>query len=122
MRLRCGSTISSGSSRFSSVVRQGSRVGAWNAMPAILTGLLDDLAGDPHRALERELQAGRELHQGGLAAAGRADDRGEFAAVHMDREAVDRERAAGAAIDMADAVERDEAVFVCFARPCESGE
>ena len=38
MRLRCGSTISSGSRRFSSVVRQGSSVGAWNAMPAIFTG------------------------------------------------------------------------------------
>ncbi len=38
--LDCGAvrTISSGSSRLSSVVRQGSSVGAWNAMPAILTG------------------------------------------------------------------------------------
>src|SRR5205807_1544583 len=38
MRLRCRSTISSGSSRFSSVVRQGRSLGAWNAVPAILTG------------------------------------------------------------------------------------
>ena len=78
---RCGAaaTISSGSSRFSSVVRQGSRVGAWNAMPAILTGWLTTCARDLHRALERKLQAGRELHQGGLAAAGRADHGGELA-------------------------------------------
>ena len=33
------------------------------------------------RALEGKLQPGRELHQGGLAAAGRADHRGELAAV-----------------------------------------
>ena len=61
------------------------------------------------RPLEGKLQAGRELHQGGLAAAGRADHRGEFAAVHVDREAIDRERAAGAAVDVADVVEGDEA-------------
>ena len=48
MRLRCGSTISSGSSRFSSVVRQGSSVGAWNAMPAIFTGWRHDRARDLH--------------------------------------------------------------------------
>ena len=35
------------------------------------------------RALEGKLQPGRELHQGGLAAAGRADHRGEFAAVDV---------------------------------------
>jgi hypothetical protein len=35
---RNGSTISSGSSTLSSVVRQGSSVGAWNAMPTIFSG------------------------------------------------------------------------------------
>ena len=35
-------------------------------------------------------------------------NRGEFAPVHMDREAIDRERAAGAAVDVADLVEGDE--------------
>ena len=66
-------------------------------------------ARDLHAALERKLQAGRELHQGGLAAAGGADDGGEFAAV---RRAIDRPSTAsvppGAAIDMADVIERDE--------------
>jgi hypothetical protein len=37
-RERCGCTISSGSSRFSSVVRQGSITGFWKAMPVILIG------------------------------------------------------------------------------------
>jgi hypothetical protein len=37
-RLRWGCTISSGSRMFSSVLRQGSRLGAWKAMPAILSG------------------------------------------------------------------------------------
>ncbi|MCY1370343.1 hypothetical protein D9M69_574310 [compost metagenome] len=36
--LRYGSTISSGSSTLSSVVRQGSSEGAWKAMPEILSG------------------------------------------------------------------------------------
>ncbi len=35
---RYGSTISSGSMTFCSVVRQGSSVGAWKAMPTILSG------------------------------------------------------------------------------------
>jgi len=35
---RCGSTISSGSSTLSRVVRQGSSDGCWNAMPVILSG------------------------------------------------------------------------------------
>ena len=110
---RCGAaaTISSGSSRFSSVVRHGSSVGAWNAMPAILTGLLHELARDLHGSLERELQPGRELHQRGLAAAGRADHRGEFAFARR-RSSGLRPRgaasAAPAAVGVADAVERDE--------------
>ncbi len=37
-RERYGSTISSGSSTLSSVVRQGSRLGAWKAMPLIFSG------------------------------------------------------------------------------------
>ena len=37
---RCGSTISSGSSTLSSVVRQGSSDDDWNAMPVILSGPL----------------------------------------------------------------------------------
>ena len=35
---RYGSTISSGSSTLSTVVRHGSRLGAWNAMPLIFSG------------------------------------------------------------------------------------
>ena len=106
--LRCGSTISSGSSRFSSVVRQGSSVGAWNAMPAILTGWLTTCARDLHRSLERKLQAGRELHQGGLAAAGRPDHGGELALLDRDRQPFDRGRAGGPAVGVADPIERDE--------------
>ncbi len=70
--------------------------------------LLHDRARDLHLSLERKLQAGRELHQSGLAAAGRADHGGKLAAVHMDREAVDGERAAGAAVNVADIIEGDE--------------
>ena len=106
--LRCGSTISSGSSRFSSVVRQGSRVGAWNAMPAILTGWLTTWPATCDRALERKLQAGRELHQGGLAAAGRPDHGGELALLDRDRQPFDRGRVGGPAIGVAHPIERDE--------------
>jgi hypothetical protein len=35
---RYGSTISSGSITLASVVRHGSRLGAWNAMPVIFSG------------------------------------------------------------------------------------
>ena len=98
------------------MVRQGSSVGAWNAMPAIFTGWDTTRARDLHLPLEGKLQPGRELHQGGLAAAGRADHGGELAAVHMDREAVDRERAAGAAIDVAHVIERDEGSHGCAAQ------
>ena len=38
MLLRCGCTISIGSSTFAAVVRHGSMTGFWNAMPAMLTG------------------------------------------------------------------------------------
>ena len=72
-------------------MRHGSKVGAWNAMPAIFTGLVTGFARDRDRALERKLQAGRELHQGGLAAAGRADDGGELALLDRDRQPLDRE-------------------------------
>ena len=51
-----------------------------------LDRLADELARDLDRALERKLQAGRELHQGGLAAAGRADHCGELALLDRDRE------------------------------------
>ena len=59
----------------------------------VLHRLCDLLGRNPHVALERKLQAGRELHQGGFAAAGGADDCRELAAVHMNREAIDRKRA-----------------------------
>src|SRR5581483_3100958 len=36
--LACGSTISSGNSTLSSVVRHGSMIGFWNAMPTMLSG------------------------------------------------------------------------------------
>jgi hypothetical protein len=49
MRERCGRTISIGSRTLSSVVRQGSSVGAWNAMPAKLTGRV---TGEPATATE----------------------------------------------------------------------
>src|SRR6188768_1202919 len=76
--------------------------------PGDLHGLRDGRAGDLDLALEGELEPGRKLHQRGLAAAGWADDGGELAAVHMEREAVDCERAARAAIDVAHVIERDE--------------
>ena len=63
------------------MVRQGSSVGAWNAMPAIFTGCETTLAGDRDVPGIGKLQAGHELHQGGFAATGRPHHRGEFAAV-----------------------------------------
>ena len=78
----CGAaaTISSGSRTLSITLRQGSRFGFWNAMPAILTGprtlspKIDDVAGVGRH------QPGDELHQRRLAAAGRPDHGGELAA------------------------------------------
>ena len=88
-----------------------------------LHGFRHYCAGNLHLSLEGKLQAGCELHQGGLATAGGTDDRREFAAVHVDREAVDRERAARAAIDVAHVIERDKGGHsVVSARPRESGD
>ena len=82
IRCRCGCTISSGSSTLSMVVRHGSRVGFWNAMPAILTGRVTARRRRRPRRRRAELQPGHELHQRRLAAAGRTDHRGEFAAAN----------------------------------------
>jgi hypothetical protein len=73
-----------------------------------LDGLADALARDLHASPVGKLQTRRELHQRGLAAAGRSDHGGELAAIDVDRQAIDRERAAGAAVDVADTVEGDE--------------
>jgi hypothetical protein len=73
-----------------------------------LQRLADDAAGDLHAPPEGELQAGCELHQGGFSATRRADDGRELAAIHLDRKVFDGERAAGAAIDVTNLVERDE--------------
>jgi hypothetical protein len=92
-------------------------------MPAIFTWLRDDRARDLHLALEGKLQPGGELHQGGLAASGRPDHGGKLAAVHVDREAVDCERAACAAIDVTHVIERDEGGHsAACARPRGSGD
>ena len=92
-RERCGWTISSGSSRFWSVVRQGSMRRVLEGHAGELDRRADLAAVDDHRAGARELQAGGELHQGGLAAAGRADDRRELALADLQRQPVHRRRA-----------------------------
>ncbi len=109
--LRCGSTISSGSRRFSSVVRQGSSVGAWNAMPAILTGWRIRDAATCTDPFKGKLQPGHELHQGGLAAARGADHGRELTGPDRDRQPFDRERAVAAgtpSVGVADPIESDK--------------
>ena len=64
-------------------LRQGSRFGFWNAMPAILTGPRTLSPKMTMLAGVRRHQPGDELHQRGLAAAGRADDGGELAAADV---------------------------------------
>ena len=73
--------------------------------------LADRLTGDLHRPLEGELQAGRELHQRGLAAARRADDGRELARSDGDRQPFDCQRAGAAgtpSIGVAYVIESDE--------------
>ena len=59
------------------------------------------------------MQACGQFHQGGLAAAGRSDNRGEFAAVDVDGEILDGEHAfrpgGNPAIAVTHAIERYEA-------------
>src|SRR5690606_19687830 len=62
-------------------------------------------------ALLRQVQAGDELHQGRLAATGRADDGGEFTLVDGEREALDGECTFGAAIAHVDIGNGDERSF-----------
>jgi hypothetical protein len=69
---------------------------------------IDRMAGDQDRTLPGELQPGREFHQRRFAAAGRPDHGGEFAVFHRDRQAFDGQRALGAAVAVADAIEGDE--------------
>ena len=73
----------------SRVVRQGSMVGFWNAMPASFTGAPTCLPSTITVPFAGKLQAGGELHQGGLAAARGADDGGELALVHLEVQVLD---------------------------------
>jgi hypothetical protein len=88
--LRCGSTISSGSSTLSTVVRQGSSDGAWNAMPEIFSG---PVTGWPSMRMRPagHAQPGGQLHEGGLAAARGPDDGDELALFHLQVDGLDRE-------------------------------
>jgi hypothetical protein len=60
---RYGSTISSGSSTFCSVVRHGSSVGAWNAMPTILSGPATSRPSMTTVPRVGRLSPGGELHE-----------------------------------------------------------
>ena len=75
-------------------LRQGSRFGFWNAMPAILTGPRHLVAENDDAAVVGRDQPGDELHQRRLAATGRADHRGELAAADVQRRALQRQHAA----------------------------
>ena len=68
----------------------------------------DLLAADRDGAALGELQAGHEFHQGGLAAAGRADHGGELTLADGETELVDGDNAAIAAIGVGDVVDVDE--------------
>ena len=78
--------------------------------PGELDGAPTSLAVDDHRAGARKLQAGGELHQGGLAAARRPDDRRELAFADRERRARSTAGAPSSApgIDMGDVAELDE--------------
>src|SRR6185295_13813184 len=69
---------------------------------------LDGLAVDLDAAGGRGPQPGDHLHQGRLAAAGRADDRDELAARHGEARLVEGERARVFAVLQRDPVELDE--------------
>ena len=65
---------------------------------------------DLYRAADGFEQAEQELHQRGLAAAGRADDRDRLARIHLEAHAVQHRRV-GLAVAEAEAAHRDPALY-----------
>ncbi|MGY3365837.1 hypothetical protein ACVWZL_002962 [Bradyrhizobium sp. GM2.4] len=64
---------------------------------------------DLHRAAVGVVQAGQNLHHGGLAAAGRADQRDQLTLLHVHGDVGHRQEfGAAAAIDLADALQADK--------------
>ena len=82
--------ISSGKATFSITVRQGKVDSSWNTMPIDGCGPVIGLARDRDAAFIVAEQAADDVEQRGLAAAGRADDREEFARRDGERDVVDR--------------------------------
>ena len=91
------------------MVRHGSMVGFWNAMPAIDSGRSTSLPLTVMPPFGRRPQAGNDLHQRRLAAAGWADDGNELAAVNAHRRVLESQRAVAVlAVAQRDVVHIDE--------------
>jgi hypothetical protein len=71
----------------------------------------DPLAVDDHHAFRRRVEAGKDVQHRGLAAAGMADDAGEFAAVDGEPEIFENRRGpARRRVALGDALDGDEAL------------